>query len=602
MEIRVKNEKELISAIDAANKAKNEKATVIVERGVYRITSPIVIERDNITVRGEGASLRGSVRIPLDRYERKNGVVEIPLREAGITDLGRFGGGPYEDYWRVYDIPKPRLRDEGPGLELFYENEKMTLCRYPKYGFINIKDVCGDESDSSKNETSGISEGIFIPEDEAVKSWKSYKNILLMGYWCWDWAIQRHKIESIDYETGKIEVDKPYHTFGYRPNRDGKGGRFVALNVRETLTEAGEWVIDRENGVLSLIPYENQTYVDVSVCSNMFYAKEVNEVAIEGFDIAECRECGVYIEGSSVIDIRSLNVTHVGAWGIVCNDCYNARVNNCSVSYTAGGGISVRGGDRDSLTPSNSRISKNDITEVGVWHRSYMAGIEIDGVGITVSENKIYNVPHTGIMFSGNDHIIEKNEIDNACYESHDAGAVYSGRNYTFRGNIIRYNYIHNLNGLNGIGCRGLYFDDAVSSAEVYGNIFANMVFAAIELGGGRDYKIHHNTFKKCRIALMYDDRAGKWERLPPRLLQRLDEVDWKNEKWQKAYPELYNIEKNDMFLPKGNEFTDNTVIGGDGIALSCESIKDITKIENNIFIPDDEIKPPKRTGWYHIN
>ena len=39
-------------------------------------------------------------------------------------------------------------------------------------------------------------------------------------------------------------------------------------------------------------------------------------------------------------------------------------------------------------------------------------GIDISGVGIVVSENKVYDVPSMGILYSGNNHLIEKNEID----------------------------------------------------------------------------------------------------------------------------------------------------------------------------------------------
>ena len=129
-----------------------------------------------------------------------------------------------------------------------------------------------------------------------------------------------------------------------------------------------------------------------------------------------------------------------------------------------------------------------------------------------------------------------------------------------------------------------------------------NISFAAIELGGGRDYKFHRNVFKNCRVALKCDDRAGKWKRLPPRLLQRLGEVDYKNERWKKSYPELYNIEENDMFLPLGNEFKENTVIGGDGIAFSNKETADLMKIERNEFFPDDCLVAPKLQGWYHVN
>ena len=600
--ITVKNEQELFAALKLAKETQKEYFDIILEPKTYRFTSPIVIEADGVHLYGKGAKLRGSVRVELSPYKKQDGTVEIPLAELGITDMGRFGGGPYADYWRKYDIPKPRLLEEGLGLELFYEEEKMQLCRYPKKGFINIKEVCGEQAVSAEKETDGSAEGRFIADDEAVKTWKSYKNILLTGYWCWDWATQRHKIESIDSKTGEIKVDEPYHTFGYRPNKDGKGGRFAALNVREALCERGEWVIDREKGILTLIPYEDQSYVDISVCDDIFYADGKECLKIEGFDIAECRGCGVHIENSYKCTVKGLTIRNVGAWGVVCDNSTNMQVEGCTISYTAGGGISLRGGDRENLISSRNMIYKNDITEVGTFHRSYMAAIEIDGVGAHVLENKIYNVPHSGIMYSGNNHIIENNEIDNACYESHDAGAIYTGRNYTFRGNRICYNYIHNLQGLNGMGCRGLYFDDAVSSAEVYCNIFANISFAAIELGGGRDYKFYRNTFKSCRVALKSDDRAGKWERLPPRLLQRLGEVNYKNEKWKKAYPELYNIEENDMFLPLGNEFTENTVIGGDGIAFSNEETARMMKIRNNNFVPDNELLPPKMKGWYHIN
>lgn len=217
----------------------------------------------------------------------------------------------------------------------------MPLCRYPKTGFVNIKEVCGEENANPVAEKDGIAEGKFIPDDESIKSWSSYKDVLLVGYWCWDWAIQRHRIESLDRHTGEIQVDKPYHTFGYRANKDGKGGRFYALNVREALSDAGEWVIDREKGIVTVIPYENQKYIDVSVVGNIFYANGVKNLTISDLDIAECRECAVRIENSSDVSVKNLTVTHTGAWGIVGEGCQRMRVDACRVSYTGGGGIAM---------------------------------------------------------------------------------------------------------------------------------------------------------------------------------------------------------------------------------------------------------------------
>jgi hypothetical protein len=198
----------------------------------------------------------------------------------------------------------------------------------------------------------------------------------------------------------------------------------------------------------------------------------------------------------------------------------------------------------------------------------YLAGIEINGVGITVSHNLIHDVVHSAIMWQGNDHVIEYNEIYNASYESNDAGAIYAGRDYTCRGTHIRYNYIHDLYGYEKRGCAGVYFDDGLCSAEVYNNIFANILKMAILVGGGRDFNIHHNSFFNCGAAMTLDDRYFSWSN-NAKNLRHLDEVPYRSELWRARYPELYTILDGDPRLPEGNRFDYNTVIGGAGVKVS---------------------------------
>ncbi len=49
------------------------------------------------------------------------------------------------------------------------------------------------------------------------------------------------------------------------------------------------------------------------------------------------------------------------------------------------------------------------------------------------------------IGWSGNENIIEFNEIYNVVLETNDAGAIYSGRDPSMQGNVIRYNYFHDI-------------------------------------------------------------------------------------------------------------------------------------------------------------
>ena len=211
-----------------------------------------------------------------------------------------------------------------------------------------------------------------------------------------------------------------------------------------------------------------------------------------------------------------------------------------------------------------------------------LAGIEINGVGVTVKNNIIHDVVHTAIMWQGNDHLIEYNEIYNASYESNDAGAVYAGRDYTCRGTVIRYNYIHDLFGYQKKGCAGLYFDDGLCSAEVYGNTFANIVGMAIQLGGGRDFNIHHNTFFNCAAAMTFDARYFTWAN-NVKNLRHLNEVPYRSEIWKKRYPELYSILDGDPRNPTGNRFDHNTIIGGGGVYTSAlEGFADFLAHEGN--------------------
>lgn len=204
----VHNGKELENVFEVLNCGD----TVSLEKGVYEITKTLEFKENNITVVGNGSTVKGSVRVPVSG----EGIVEIDLKNLGITDFGRFGEGPYEDFWKgEVSVPKPHLTDLGPGLELFYEGKLMPISRYPEDSFIRITEALGETPIMFKNERNGSSEGIFRCGDDKIKDFKDTDELLLVGYWNADWETQRHTIKSIS-DDGVIEVNKPWHTFGYR--------------------------------------------------------------------------------------------------------------------------------------------------------------------------------------------------------------------------------------------------------------------------------------------------------------------------------------------------------------------------------------------------
>ncbi len=598
MEICVKNEFELVEAVK-----NNSDCEIVIAEGEYFLNETLYIN-SNVTLRGEGnVKLYGSKRVEING----EGIIKIDLKENGITDFGRFGLGPYEDFWRVHDIPKPHLLDEGPSLQLYYENNQLDISRYPKNDeFIRIKKAIGETEMFFKEEHSGSEEGIFIPAETEIFEKENISNLLLSGYWNVDWAIQRHEIESFDKATGVVKVKEPYHTFGYR---DGKcftaeiGGKFCVLNAKSAITNPGEWCIDREEGCIYLYVMPNQKYVDISVCENLIEAKDKENIKIQNIKICQTRKCGVHFDNVKNSSVENCEIYNVGAWGIINDNCESCVCHKNKIYYTGGGGIASSGGNRNQLIKSNNIVSQNEIFAVALWHRTYLAAIELNGVGVIVSENYIHDVPHFAVVYQGNEHIIERNEIDNACFESNDAGAIYSGRDYTCQGNIIRYNYIHNLLGYEGYGCIGIYFDDGVCTAEVYGNVLANMPYIGILIGGGRNYDIHDNKFFNCNMALTLDERLNRWKGRNARLVKHLNEVEYQNDVWKKAYPHLYNILDDEPCLPKYNKFYNNEIVGGLGFAYSKDELKNLVTYENNTYIPfkKQQIKNHNFLTWYFV-
>lgn len=176
----------------------------------------------------------------------------------------------------------------------------------------------------------------------------------------------------------------------------------------------------------------------------------------------------------------------------------------------------LTGGDRETLTSSENVVTNNLIYDWSQVYRTYQAAVSLNGVGAVCSHNEIYNSPHEAITYSGNNHVIEYNVIHDVVLESSDAGAIYAGRRWSYYGNVIRYNCIYNI-GSEDFTPSGIYFDDALSGQEAYGNLLINIPGCAFLLGGGRDLKIENNQIINAATPIYYDDRAMPAPRRSPK-------------------------------------------------------------------------------------
>jgi parallel beta-helix repeat protein len=256
------------------------------------------------------------------------------------------------------------------------------------------------------------------------------------------------------------------------------------------------------------------------------------------------------------------------------------------------------------LTAGENIARNNRITDYARWVHTYRPGIFIDGVGNRAANNYIADAPHAGILLKGNDHIIEYNEIAHVCSEVSDAGAFYMGRDFTERGNVLRFNLVRTCGGPGAFSndIVALYLDDCTSGTLVYGNI-AYKCGLGIKLGGGRDNVVENNILVDCNPAIHCDDRGVNsrkefFEGPDPILLERLKVVRHDQPPYSRRYPELADVLNNEPAAPRGNRIEHNIRLGGRWIDMPEHADEKTFALKDNFTEGDPKLAAPDRLDF----
>jgi len=570
-------------------------AKVVVRGGSYHLAGPLELTAEDsgtvdgriayIAASGEEVRLIGGRTITsfkavadpdvLERLDEsaRGSVLEADLKSQGVSDFGSASSG---------------------GIELFFNDEAMQIARWPNRGFTRIAGLLNIDPHKIHG-IPGDKTGKFVYSGDRPARWASEKDLWLHGYWFWDWSDERQKVEAIDLEKKVISLKPPYHGYGYR-----MGQWYYAFNALSELDLPGEWYLDREKGVLYFWPPSpiEKGKVIVSALPSALNLKDTSYVTIRGFIIEATRGTPVTISGGSENEIVGCVIRNTGSGAVSISGGRHNGVIGCDIYQTARSGISLSGGDRKTLTPAGHYAENNNIHHYGRVNRMYCPAVSLDGVGNRVSHNLMHNAPHQAISFGGNDHVIEFNEIHSVCYESNDAGAIYSGRDWSMRGTVIRNNFMHHINGFEGRGCVGVYLDDMFCGTEISGNVFYKVTSAAF-IGGGRDCVVKNNIFVNCVPAMHIDDRAMNWANyhVGTTMTDRLKEMPYLQPPWSERYPELLKILDDEPAAPKGNVVINNVCYGGKWDDI-CPIAKKTGRFENNILDVDPEFVQPEEMDF----
>jgi len=473
--------------------------------------------------------------------EARPHIRQMELRAVGITHFGEMKsrGKPPE---RALEVAH---------CELFAGGSPMTLARWPNAP--EFLAIAGPPEPTPSADAAWSLEDGFLYTGNRPQSWQKSEDHWVHGYWSFDWANSYERVATLDAQQHLVKTAPPYGIYSFR-----KGQRFFFLNVLEELDQPGEWFLDRKEGLLYFWPPgDDASDVLLSLLPGpLLKLQDACNITFQQIIFEATCGNGIEITGGTNDRIAGCVVRNVGNYGVMIHEGTNHQVTSCDIFDTGDGGVFMKGGDRSTLTPGDHLVDNCHFARQGRWTKCYVPAVRIEGVGLRVSHNLIHDHPHAAIIFLGNDHLIEFNEIHHIALETGDVGAIYAGADYTFRGNWVRNNFIHHTGGV-GIGSMGVYMDDCVSGTKIFGNIFLK-VPRAVFLGGGRDMVIENNIFVDCDPAIEMDarglDPSPAWRPLVnQRLRDAMKAVPLAL--YRQRYPEMISVEAF-YGLPNGPEIT----------------------------------------------
>jgi hypothetical protein len=543
-------------------------------------------------VPGEKVSFRGGLRLsgwkrltdtnlyPLLPRNSIGKVWYVEMKSAGLTNpmplkLGGFSSG---NGFTTH-----------PAHELFFNGAALQLAHGPKEGFLHIAGVV--VKDGTKGyDREGSKTGIFTYQGDLPRKWVAEPDLLLYGYWFWDWADAYERVAGIDPDKRVITLAKPWNNYGF-----SIGAPFYAFNALSELDQPGEWYMDRLHGRILIYPPSdpNAATVEVSTfAAAMVELENASNLRFEGLTWELGSADAIHLQGGSNCLFAGCTIRHFAGNAIEVQGGLNHGVLSCDIYSMGRGGISFSGGNRKTLSPGGHFVENCDIHDLSRIDHTYTPAIIVDGVGNRVRHNRLHGIPSSAIRLGGNNHTIEYNEIYNVVTESDDQGGIDMWGNPTYRGNVIRFNYWHHIGNWQGRGGQpkcgqcAIRLDDAICGTLIQGNILercsaGKLGFGGVQIHGGKDNVVENNLFVDCMAMLScspWDEK--RWQEF---VKSALDDRGIDRELYLQKYPELAGLMENANL----NHVRNNRTIRCEELYRRAPKNLDA---RNNIKLPDGKL------------
>jgi hypothetical protein len=364
----------------------------------------------------------------------------------------------------------------------------------------------------------------------------------------------------------------------------------------QELDEPGEWWLERVTGQLFIYPPTASPAAALEVSTPVEWATvsaadaalvsftRVRDIQWLGIGVGQSRGSAFLIKNCSRLLLQNVTVKGMAVQAAVVDGGVNVTLAGWAVSRTGQGGIKISGGDRPTLTPCGHVVVDSELSFTDNWAHYESPPLTQAGVGTRVEHNFIHDVKHHAFRLEGNEHRITANLVQHTLLEAWDAGTFHTGRDLTWRGNVLADNVLINDDASSSLkfpcigtttSCAkvGIYLDDHMSGVTVASNVIAGYWTGAF-LHYGRSNGIVGNMFIEngISVALAACSPNDKHCNLPLEdasdlmLTALRDAMTWPEwgSLWLRRYPALRNITWNPG-ATANNTISGNVVIDSTG-------------------------------------
>ena len=421
---------------------------------------------------------------------------------------------------------------------LFNGEERLAISKWPKNGSFTVTDSKEEDAFDPDN-VSGFFDLHAAFYTNKVRNFENLSdvNVRIMHKWCDDIL----PLHSVDTSTGRIELQKP------AAMTIEEGDNFVYENVKEALTEPGEWYLDRVEKKLYYIPKKGESAENLTlsapVTENFFNINGASDITFSGIDFKNTdwdfisgtqwhpnlneehplylnikykpthpqaafeTPAAIYITNSSDINFINCKFQNISNTAIKYDlDSKNSIVKSCLFDHIGGNAVFINGPYEIPARTSNIDVTDCHIRYYGRIYNNSIGVLITHATDCDITYNEIHDGWYTAVSVGWNwgytDNPTNNIQIkNNLIYNIGNGWLSDMGGIYTLGiqpDTVISGNIIHNVGcyeGSTGYGGWGIYLDEGSSYITVEKNLVYDCSSNSLHQHYGKDNLIKNNIF-----------------------------------------------------------------------------------------------------------